>query len=63
QFSKKLTLSKQTITNLENNDLDNAKGGAPNTYYCTKPGVCPSILEGGQTCAYGYTCFSTNLID
>lgn len=38
--TKKLTLNKESITNLNNMDLDNANGGITVTVRCTTPTIC-----------------------
>jgi hypothetical protein len=51
KLSKKLTLSKTTVSSLQDNELNTVKGGIPNTYmvvsYCM---ICPPDWTGPNWC-------------
>ena len=44
KFSKKISLRKETISDLSSNQLDSVRGGKPVTYLCT------IYSPWGQTC-------------
>ena len=63
KLNSKLSLNKETIANLNNDDLNNIKGGADNSQKSdccgyTKTEICCAISWQNSKC--GYSCVSCN---
>jgi len=61
--TKKLTLNKKTISNLNSSEMNSLAGGATSVYYSHGNGGCGGKTKncsqnGGNTCAGHNTCYT-----